>query len=874
MYASLYGSIEMPSVQGGIAGANGQWQFARLFAYTGDSHFSRCDTMHTSWTADRRVSVDTNVAPIVQWTNARRTLVAEANHSSAEFAMHNDLLDVLPSDVASHWAAEQRYKKRRKRKTFILLIWANIIAGAILAALIVISAYHGKGTSTDGNKPTNNGTSDRHVSEHCRKIMNTSGWKEVAINTMVNMDPTVEPCTDFFQYACEGWAKRHPLKPDQSSYTVYDDVASRLRQQIKLSIMAISRHTQVKALAKLKYAFGSCKDLELLDSLQGRPLWKLFEDVKNPIGSWPLLGHSITPGTNWTDVDVESRIGYLKSVYGVDSVIFAYVRPDDSDSSRYALELSGSMLPLGIGMFKTGYYLNDTKYGWIMNAYTNMIEGTVNSLKRELSHHEPTNRSEIEELVNFERKLAAIITSVKDEVDYAWNMNTLKRNIPSFNWTSFFNAMLSSELSEYNSLPHDLILRVTPSFLAAVSDLLRNSSKVTVQNYLIWRLVRYSMPFMGKEYRNLLATFEGIMRGKRFDESEQRTETCVSFVNGRNHLPGLGYATGRAYVDYTFADEDRDNVEEVTELIRLAYKGIIEKVQWLDRKTRRRAAAKVDLMRRNVGFPRWIRNNDLLDKYYERLEFSDQESAFSLNLLTRSWSVKENFRLLLHATVRSDDFGGSPTATNAWYNPLLNSITLPAGEIQPPFYKADYPKAVIFGTLGSIIGHEMTHAFDRIGSLYDEYGNEVNWWSTESKSRFKNATECLVRDYAQYCFQELRTCINGRATLNENLADLGGLTVAHTAYKLWKSRHDGDEPGLPLLDISTDQLFFLSFASFWCGQTNDKTLRSQLQTATHSPGKYRVIGPLRNYAPFARAFNCPDDSYMNRLQRCNLWPSP
>ncbi|CDW53413.1 Peptidase M13 domain containing protein [Trichuris trichiura] len=278
-------------------------------------------------------------------------------------------------------------------------------------------------------------------------------------------------------------------------------------------------------------------------------------------------------------------------------------------------------------------------------------------------------------------------------------------------------------------------------------------------------------------------------------------------------------------------------------------------------------------MRRNVGFPRWIRNNDLLDKYYERLEFSDQESAFSLNLLTRSWSVKENFRLLLHGTVRSDDFGGSPTATNAWYNPSLNSITLPAGEIQPPFYKGDYPKAVIFGTLGSIIGHEMTHAFDQTGSLYDEHGNEVNWWSTESKSRFKNATQCLIRDYAQYCFQELRTCINGRATLNENLADLGGLTVAHTAYKLWKSRHGGDEPGLPLLDITMDQLFFLSFASFWCGQTNEKTLRSQLQTASHSPGKYRVIGPLRNYAPFARAFNCPDDSYMNRMQRCNLWPS-
>lgn len=234
------------------------------------------------------------------------------------------------------------------------------------------------------------------------------------------------------------------------------------------------------------------------------------------------------------------------------------------------------------------------------------------------------------------------------------------------------------------------------------------------------------------------------------------------------------------------------------------------------------------------------------------------------------------------------------------YSSIKNSIAFPAGILQPPFFDANFPMAINYGAMGkpydprppnafsddssrslatlsgSVIGHEITHGFDDQGAQSDKDGNLHDWWSPESDRQFRNRTACISRQYSKFCYSELgnseSSCVKGPNTLGENIADNGGLKQAYTAFQEYLKQRSEPEPRLPSLEhFSMEQVFFLSFASFWCGEHSDRYLRNLLATNEHSPGKYRVIGTLQNFPDFAKAFNCPLGSYMNPVNKCSVW---
>ncbi|KRZ12823.1 Neprilysin-2 [Trichinella zimbabwensis] len=790
---------------------------------------------------------------------------------------------IYTMDMHNPWAAETRRQQRTKRRFFLIGFFSNLIAITLFITLVIL--VNSPEWTRDDNKDQNMQDqleAENQIEERCRTVKQSGGWRQTAVNVLENIEASVDACSDFHEFACGGWRRRHA---QHSGRTVRDLLDERLFEQMRRALDLVDERSPLKALRRLKFAYAACVDTEAMDLLQGKPLCRLLTGKGDPVlGSWPLL--QTTTDSN-SGAGVEFKIGHLKAEYGVDTVFFAYARPDADDNDRsFVLELSGASLPLGLGSFTGLYYLNDTHYGWIMRAYAQLVERVAQLLRKQmlnLDHPHPMviNRTEIDLMIEFEQNLARAVVSAidDDDAEYTWSLQTLQEKIPNFDWLAMLEALLQPDVLERivsttGSADGDGRLRVKPTFLANVTQLLQQTNNRTVNNYLVWRLVKQSLPFLGQEYRDALRQFDRATRLRRQSakDEEDRWRECVALINHNDHLPGLGYASGRLYAEHAFDDDEQADAEWLTEELRHTYQESVGRLRWMDPKQRHAAVGKLTSMRRYVGYPNWIRNDQRLETFYERLEFDDDhDGAFEVHFKLRSWAVRENMRSLLSGAERLDQFVGSPDTTEPWYDRQMNMLTIPIGQLQPPFYRSDFPRAVTFGGLGSALAREITHAFDPAGAKYDARNRQLNWWTAENKLRFNNITDCLSNDYEQYCYPHLNLCVNGQRTANENLADLVGLSIAYAAYRNWTIAQGEAEPSLPLVDFTPEQLFFLSYANLWCGQSSEQELINQLTTGYQAPDRYRLIGTLRNFPPFSKAFHCSPESYMNPSKRCDIY---
>uniref|UniRef100_A0A183ICI0 Neprilysin n=1 Tax=Soboliphyme baturini TaxID=241478 RepID=A0A183ICI0_9BILA len=344
------------------------------------------------------------------------------------------------------------------------------------------------------------------------------------------------------------------------------------------------------------------------------------------------------------------------------------------------------------------------------------------------------------------------------------------------------------------------------------------------------------------------------------------------FTQRKYALLFIAYAVGRVFVDSYFTAIAKNDVTSMVDQLLNAFKKLVKELQWMDEATKTRALEKAENMWKNIGYPDFIKDNALLDKYYNLLspEIKENEPFYRVNSVVQEWMMSLQMNDLTKPFNRKS-FGGSPAIVNAWYSNLKNSITFPAGILQFPFFDATYPKAVNYGAIGSVIGHEITHGFDDQGSQYNASGDLQNWWSESSALHFDKKTQCMKEQYDHYCYPQLNKCVQGDTTLGENIADNGGLKEAFTAYQTYVAEH-GEELRLPsLAEYSMDQIFFISFASFWCGSYKDNFLRNLLSTNEHAPNEFRVKGVVQNSKEFAEAFNCPLGSPMNPEHKCTVW---
>jgi predicted metalloendopeptidase len=300
----------------------------------------------------------------------------------------------------------------------------------------------------------------------------------------------------------------------------------------------------------------------------------------------------------------------------------------------------------------------------------------------------------------------------------------------------------------------------------------------------------------------------------------------------------------------------------MVDTILTAFSNRLHKLQWMDDSTKKGAFAKVNTLVRKIGYPdKW--------RSYDNVTIGEN---FLENYLAVSKDEAHQEFIKFSTPVDKTKWHMKPSDVNAYYSPSSNEMAFPAGILQPPFFSKDFPMVMNYGAIGSVVGHELSHAFDDQGSQYDSEGKLNDWFTNSSKTAFGNLTHCYVKQYSQYHMPEIKLAVNGELTLGENIADNAGVQVSFDAYKQWAKANNAPQAFLINGESVSDvQLFWISYGQVWCSKYRPEALMMQVRNDPHSPGKFRTWGPVQNSQDFAKAFKCPANSTMAPAQKCTLW---
>ncbi|XP_035206975.1 neprilysin-2-like [Stegodyphus dumicola] len=584
-----------------------------------------------------------------------------------------------------------------------------------------------------------------------------------------------------------------------------------------------------------------------IDEVGSTPL----EDVLQNLGGWPVV-----EGEKWREDSfdwLDTVIEFRKRGYDFDVLMSFDVTQDYKNNTAHIIELDQPRLALSRNDFLSG--LNSS----VTEAYFKLMVKAANKL----GANKDTSKAELREVLHFIALLANLTTPEEQRRDldamyHKYTVNQLAQEVPKINWMKYFNGVLRAEVFE-----NDTLINMNPSFIQGVADLINTTDKRVVANFLMWTLVDKSMHQLSKDWRGLKQEFRAVAIGEI--QEKPRWEQCLSPVSRY-----LGEALSFYYVQNYFKEDSKDAALEMVRYIRTAFLNMLENLEWIEEGTKQRAKEKAEAMHLHIGFPKELLNDSYVSDLYKDLKFNTSESYFGMRRKLDIWETDESFSLLRKPSIKGlwKNYA-MVVIVNAYYSFLENSMTFPAGVLQEPLYGNDRPKYLNFGSIGSIIGHEITHGFDDMGRQFDENGNNVRWGDDVTDQHFKTKVQCIIEQYGNYT-TENGLQLNGINTQGENLADNGGMKAAFLAYKLWAKDH-GSEPRLPGLNYTPNQLFWISLANVWCNKVRPEALRAEITQESHTPMRFRVPGALSNLPEFAEEFNCSSESAMVRKNRCHIW---
>ncbi|XP_038077190.1 endothelin-converting enzyme homolog [Patiria miniata] len=706
-------------------------------------------------------------------------------------------------------------------------------------------------------------------------ICDTEQCNQSASNILRNMDKTQDPCHNFFEYACGGWNQRQVIPNNTLEVTRFSELDDDLKGKLKELIERKPLLNEPESFDKVRKFYNACLDLDTINGLGARPL----TDTLQSLGGWPVLGSN--PGGSWSQYsyNFESLWATLRSQYNIDAVISTGVQIDLENTRNYILQIDfpeftvplqfranrqkrlASLVPESFSKDFGRHLLLLDELEDKRAAYLQyMIDIAV-----ALGGDQSEVARDMNDAFEFEKTLAQHAEdAISDDSDLpvTKTLSNLQIIYSEVNWASLFRLLMPSSVYPPVS-SYDNILVMSPSYLRSVAGLLRTKGHRVVANYMIWRLVNKMVPFLGEEYVAIHQKYLKAILG--ISAAPDRWKLCTEQVN-----TVLPFATGRMYVDEYFSTDTKTKTEEMVGQLRRALRAMFGSVRWLSYSDRTKARQKLDAMGVSVGYPDWLKVNYLLDAQSADLVVTTNSYFTNVVNYGRRVAQTQLGRLRLPVDKSLWDDSG-PAVINAHYSLFENGIVIPAGILQPPFYHANMPWYSNFGGVGVVLGHEITHGFDSTGRLVDQHGNIENWWSYSSISGFIDAARCLVNQYSGFVMPENGKRVDGQLTEAENIADNGGLREAYKAYKTNRPSVQEQLPGLE--DLTNDQLFFLSYSQVWCSVVTREGADWMVKYGVHSPGRFRVIGPLQNNENFHSAFGCQSGNYMYKSQysTCKVW---
>lgn len=643
------------------------------------------------------------------------------------------------------------------------------------------------------------------------------------------IDPETEPGSDFYQYANGGWIKKNPLPPEFSRYGTFDKLAEQNQIMIRTLIedLAGADHPEGSIERKIGDFFSAGMNEGMAESLGLTPITKDLERIER-ITDVPSLFNNI--------LEFHSENNQLLFHY--------FGAPDKADSTMVIANIYQG----GLGLPDVDYYLaEDEKSKEIRARYREYMAGLL-----DIAGYREMATPEITEIIlGIEELLArASMTRLeRRDPEKTYNKKPIKEIIseyPGFPWSDYLLTMGTGEVKEINV--------AQPLFFRELTRLFREMGIHHWKYYLRWQVINSSAPYLTSELVNAHFEFYGkYLSGKA--SIQPRWKRVINLTD-----IALGEAIGQKYTDRYFPPSSQSRMLVMVENLREALSNRIDNSVWMSETTRKLAKEKLSCMKVKIGFPKKWRD-------YSGLKISSDH--FFANIKAASRYNLEYRMNKIGKPVDPDEWAMTPQTVNAYYSPSRNEIVFPAGILQPPFFYPEGDDAINYGSIGMVIGHEMTHGFDDQGRRYDREGNLNDWWSKEDSARFEEKAKALVDQFNRY---EIRDGVyaNGRLTLGENIADLGGLYVALTALKKAWEKHPPEEKAGGFTPI---QRFFLSYAHVWAQNITREEMLRRVREDVHSSGHLRVNGPLANMPEFHEAFGISEGfpMYIPKEERALIW---
>ena len=654
-------------------------------------------------------------------------------------------------------------------------------------------------------------------------------------------DTTASPAQDFFEYANGSWLKNTKIPGDKAGW----GSALILRD---------------KVLHQMKAILDSCSSLK--NPEPGSPAQQIGDLYASAMDSAAIEKAGLSPlETSLDQIDSIQNVPELLTVISTDNVN-GYGAPPPFDHNVEADAKNSNWERLyffqgGLGLpNKTYYFKTDSAGKAVLAAYHRVITKML-TLSGEENGMASKNAGDIIEL---ETKLAKASKSPVELRDPQANyhlltVNDMAKMAPQLHWHYLLTAL---------QVKVDTLAVGQPEFYKALSGLLITTPIPVWKEYLKFHQVFKNAEWLSSPFFNAQFEFRQALSGIK--KPQPRWERASSLVNaglsdpsGRGHAGGLGDALGKIYVARYFPPSAKAYMEKMVDNIKVAFKEHIQNLDWMSDSTKAKALDKLNAIVKKIGYPdRW--------KDYSSIHINRSSVIDNLRQIA-IWQYHYNINKLGKPVDRSEWFMTPPTV-NAYYSDHSNDINFPAGILQPPVYFQDGDDAINYGSIGGVIGHEMTHGFDDQGSQFDKFGNLESWWTKEDRRKFDTLAERIVKQYASYTVLDT-VHLNGNLTEGENIADNGGLAIAYTAFQKTPEAHKDT-----LIDgLTPDQRFFMAFAQAWRMKIRPQFLLALANTDPHSPPKYRVNGTVSNMPAFYKAFNVKpgDGMYRPDSVRVHIW---